>query len=1025
MNFSDEQKQAINTVGSNILVSAGAGSGKTAVLTERIYHLFSLGIPFKNFLVLTFTEAAAMEMKQRTRKRVLESEFKDHFFEVDEAHIQTFDAFCLYLVKRYSYALNINSDISIVDSSIIEIKKRKTIEEILNEKYLQKDEGVISFLKAFAKKDDNYLIKLIVDLSRLCDIQIDKDEFLNSFIDRYYNDSIIDEHILEIYNETIQIIQSLIDDAMKLEDIKDAEKIISLLNKYVNCPNYDLLYDELIKGESLPRRPASKSTDKAFRDHIKSRFDDIRIKPNSEVRNFGHTSDIKQYFEECKKYAKVVVDITKEVERRLDNFKNDINCYCFQDIARMCLSLIKKEEIVKELRDEFKYILVDEYQDTSDIQEAIIQAIGNNNIFMVGDIKQSIYRFRNANPSIFQNKYEDYKNNNGGVEIDLNKSFRSRKQIVDFINDSFDILMDKNYNPIDYKNGHHFEFDASDYTNNEVGQNFEPEFVTFDAEKMKANELYEKEIRLICDDIIEKINSHFKVYDKDLKKMRDVTFKDFAIISDTGTNFDRVKSIFVEKKIPLFVNKDEDITQDNLTYMIHSLASFIYLSINEDYQNPSYKHSFVSLARSFLINMNDEEIYQCLLSHTDGDKILPFNDVDFVKNIGVLDDNYTKLSIYEMMYRALINLGYYDKIITIGDYNNNAHKMEFFLGVAKSMDLMNFPMSYFIEYFEKISEYDLKISFSSCDVPSDAVNILTIHKSKGLEFPICYFPFLEKGFNNRNINSSFLVDQKYGLCIPTNGDYTYQSLLQHLIKTNYIKESSMEKIRLYYVGLTRAREKIILYGKNEDEKFGQLDNFTSFNTLNHILSLRSDKRYAINKEILNLDLLEKSPIINKREFSSSLIDIDYEMIQTNRASKRIESEVDESLLAFGTRIHYLLEIVDYESKDTSFIKDKHERYIVDNVLKMKIFDNIKNSQIRHEYEFFDEINDVHGVIDALIIKDDEIDIIDFKLKNLSDEKYLIQLQTYKNYISQFSRGKVIKTYLLSTLDKVVKEVLYD
>ena len=183
MKFSDEQKLAIETVGSNILVSAGAGSGKTAVLTERIFHLFSLGTPFKNFLVLTFTEAAAMEMKQRTRNRVLNSEYKDHFFEVDEAHIQTFDAFCLYLVKRYSYLLNINSDLSIVDASIIEIKKRKTIDEILNQKYLDRVPKVVDFLKAFAKKDDSYLVKLIIDLSKLCEIQIDKEEFLDSFID--------------------------------------------------------------------------------------------------------------------------------------------------------------------------------------------------------------------------------------------------------------------------------------------------------------------------------------------------------------------------------------------------------------------------------------------------------------------------------------------------------------------------------------------------------------------------------------------------------------------------------------------------------------------------------------------------------------------------------------------------------------------------------------------------------------------------------------------------------------------------
>ena len=1024
MRFSDEQLAAINTVGSNILVSAGAGSGKTAVLTERIYHLYSLGTPFKRFLVLTFTEAAAMEMKQRTRKRILDSEFKDNFFEVDEAHIQTFDAFCLYLVKRYSYILNIDSNVSIVDKSIIEIEKRKIIDEIFKEKYLNQDPAFIKLIKTFCVKDDDVIIETAIKLSKQSELQIDSKEYLNTFVDRYFSLEHINKCIDDIYNELMSYIDLIIDGAEKLENINDADKILKVMLPLKKCFTYDELFIALKEIDSFPTKPRGETTDGAFRDSLRDIFNTkLKINPKKEQLNFGTSEDIKNGILENKEFAKVLVEIVQTLDERLAEYKRNLNCYTFSDIAHMCLELIKHSDIVTSLKNEFDYILVDEYQDTSDIQEKIITSIGNNNIFMVGDIKQSIYRFRSANPKIFQDKYDAYKKGLGGVEIDLNKSYRSREEIVDFINDSFDHLMDKKHNPIDYKNGHHFEYGNKDYKLQEVGQNFKPEIITYDDEKMKSKERIEKEINLIADDIIDKMNNHYQVYDKHLSALRDVSFNDFAIIVDRGTNFEKVKEIFTLKNIPLFVQKDEDIKEDDLSLTIKSLATFIHLSNIKDYTNPLYKHSFVSLARSFLVGLSDQEIYNIINEHYEKKEFKkPFDDVEFVKNIGVLNENYRKLSIYETIYKALMDLCFYEKIMTIGDYNDNAHKMEFFLDIAKNMDIMNFSLSDFIEYFKKINEYNLKIDFKSSDSPNDAVNILTIHKSKGLEYPICYYPFLDKAFNREEINSSILIDDKYGLSFPTHGDNPYQSLVIHLIRRNYIKEDSLEKIRLYYVALTRAREKIIMYGKNKKKNYASLEEFSYFDALNDYISLKEDSRYSIYKDVLGLELDKKEQPEYTKKFTLDSVKIDSPEIIKKKASKSLDSDVSEELLAFGTRIHYLLEIVDYESKDTSFIKDLRERKIIDNVLKLDIFKDVKNSMIKHEFEFYDEINDVNGVIDCLIVKADMIHIVDFKLKNISDEKYKVQLQIYKDYISQIARGKVIKTSLLSVLSKNVMEV---
>lgn len=1010
MTWSKNQQTAIEYTSSNALVSAGAGSGKTAVLTERIYQLVKNGADLKRFLVLTFTNAASAEMKTRIRKKLSEDPNTKHLAsKVDISHIETFDAFALFLVKKYAFRLGVSPNIKIIDNTLLSIEKSKIRDDLLTYLYQSRNSDFLELISRYCVKNDNQIKSFINDICRVSELMRDRDAYLDGFIENHFDEKRLNSFVDYKYQMIIDAIDEAIMQASQLEDLDDANAIIDYLTDIKAAgTDYDSLVIKLndYKFPTKPRRPTS---DADYRTSINKTLS----KAIANEYTFGLTDDIIEQYMSNKKYVKVLIDIVKEIEHRLDAFKKEKNSYAFGDIANFALKALDISEICEEMKDYFQYILVDEYQDTSVLQELVINKLAKNNVYMVGDVKQSIYRFRFADCSIFQGKFDLYKKSVGGKLIDLNTSYRSRREIVDVVNEMFLKLMDPHFNPIDYKDGHNFEFGLTKYDSlidphNEYGL----KIYRYPVIKGKSN--CDQESEIMATDIINKINNKYQVYDSETKTLRDCTFKDFAIIIDTGLWFDDIKTKFSNYGIPIKVLYDEPVKDSAIAYVLKNLLVLFNCVMKGDLEDPKFTHAYVSIARSFLLEYMDPEIYDIVTNKK-------YKETELYKRI----EKVCKENEYSPLEKVLTSLveefDVYRSCIKLTRFSSNTNKIELFINLAKSMDELGYSIDDLVQYFEDLNTFDLDIPFVDTDVSDDSVTLITIHRSKGLEYPIIYLPHLTHNLN-RSSTTSFLIDQKYGAILPIVGNTSISSLFNHLIKVDERQANYEEKLRLLYVAITRARERVImLYGmkENGDPYIINPTSANSYHDLIHYLGF--ENKYGVDFAIPFQKLNKETPPIEKKKISCKSISVDPVVIERHKASKDKDDTVNESLLEFGTEIHYLLEIADYETKDLSFIKNFRIRKYINNVLTAKVFENVKNNQVLHEYPFFDEQNGVSGVIDCLIRKDDEIDIVDFKLKHLDDEKYVLQLHTYRDYIKQIT-DLPIKMYLISAITGEVKEI---
>ena len=414
--FTLEQQQAIDLDNSSIIVSAGAGSGKTAVLSERVIRKLNDGVDINRLLILTFTKEAAKEMKGRIKSKIIKNKLDRQLDLIDASHITTFDSYSLFIVSKYHYLLGISKDIKVIDSSIINIKKIELMEEIFNEYYELNDPLFNKLITDLCFKDDKVLMESIIKINNNLDLKIDKKEYLDSYLDTYYSSSSLENlkrEFLELIHKKINELSINLDYLKTYADGSYYEKVIDVIMPLLSSTEFD---DIKINCKiNLPRLSKSDDITKKYKKNISELLKEIE-----RLCEYSKDSIIS-----TKNYASIIIDIINKLDQRISVFKQKNNSYEFIDIAKMAINVVKNNEIVREeLKNYYNEIMVDEYQDTSDLQETFINLISNNNVYMVGDIKQSIYRFRNANPYIFQDKYDNYANGNGGIKIDLLKKRR-------------------------------------------------------------------------------------------------------------------------------------------------------------------------------------------------------------------------------------------------------------------------------------------------------------------------------------------------------------------------------------------------------------------------------------------------------------------------------------------------------------------------------------------------------------------------------------------------------------------------
>ena len=1005
-----EQQWAIDAEGSNIIVSAGAGSGKTAVLTQRVIRKIMSGVDVSKLLVLTFTNEAASEMKNRIRDAIIKNNLTKQLNLLDAAYITTFDSYALSVVKKYAYKLNISKNIGITDSNIITIYKYKVIDKIFDEMYGEEDFD--NLINDFCLKDDTSLKKDIIKLSEKLDLQLDKEKYIKDYFLHYDNE----EFIGKMINDYMHLIRNKV---IQLKDIYEeftsycSDSLIKKIDEYFNGLFNAVEYDEyvLFMSKSSVRFTSVDENGLVLKEELKKKIEEIK-----KLLRFKDKNELTLGIEKTRRNIQVILNIISKMDNEVAKYKDKTGSYEFNDIAHMALGIVQNNlEIREEIRNYFNEIMVDEYQDTSNIQEEFVSLISNNNVYMVGDVKQSIYRFRNANPYIFQDKYNRYSKHDGGIKIDLLKNFRSRNETLFNINEIFNLIMDDEIGNADYLDSHNMVYGNTAYDLENPGHDNNIEIYNYDNEINTMYTREEKEIFIISEDIKEKIKNKYQVFDKKSNHLRDIKYSDICIITDRNKYLDKYKKILEYEEIPSVIYMDHELTNDNVVLIIKNLISLVDY-VNKGIIDDKFRYLFVSVARSFIFTYSDDMIYQI-------DKNKRYYQDEIIKKCKLINLNNPLEDIINEIF-MVFNI--YEKLTTLSEIDEYLIRIDNILDIASNLSGLGYNLEEFINYIEDVLNKGLTIKYSTNTSIDNAVKIMNIHKSKGLEFSLCYFTGMHNEFTIKEINDKILISDKGGIILPyinENGDIS-QNILKDLYVDNFFKEEISEKIRLFYVALTRCREKMIIVTSLDKEKngYGRLVpvnmrlKYRSF--LDILNSIDIIDKYVVNKEanythdynIIKLKEITKhtdGEVIDKKE-----IKINYEVGENKHFSKESDILDIDSVKAmkYGTLIHEELEYADFDKKNNKYLE--------------KLFNVISSDYINvyREYEFSYQENNIvyNGVIDLMLEYDDYINIIDYKLKNIMDEKYNLQLRGYKKYIESIS-NKVVNIYLYSLIeDKILK-----
>ena len=1025
MAWTNEQKEAIYTEGTNIIVSAGAGSGKTAVLTERVLEKVKKGISVDNLLILTFTKMAAKEMKERIGDKLKKEGLTSELAKLDTADITTFDAYALSVVKKYHYYLNVSKDINIIDGSVITLYKRKILKDIFEELYEENNHEFIDFIQEYCIKDDKDIFEFILNINSKLDLKTNKREYLDNYINTVYDEVKIDNDIDNYIKVILKLISNINDYLEYIDDDDYLAKLYDVISPLLSSKSYDDIKSNI--SIKLPILRGASDITREYRDKIKSTIDEIK-----KLTTYDSYDDIKRGILSTKGNAKVIIDIIKKLDDITYNYKVKYNSYEYSDISALAIKLVRdNKEIREEIKNNLNEILIDEYQDTNDVQEEFISYISNNNVYMVGDIKQSIYRFRNANPYIFKNKYDTYSNNIGGIKIDLNKNFRSREEVINNINLLFDRIMDNDIGGADYSLSHRMIYGNLMYKgdgDNKEDNNFSVYNYLNDT-TFKNNEV---EAFIIADDIKNKINSGYRAFGKDTNGVRKIKYSDFAILLDSSKSFDLYKKILEYNGIPTSIVKSVNLTDGEVVLVIKNIISFI-IKINDNKIDNEFKKLFISIGRSFLFNTDDNVLFDYFLNNN-------FKDSDIYKISYNITKRLDTISLEEIIDLIVDNFDFYNKLFLLGDYNANILRIQKLKEITNSLINLDYDIYDYQKYLDDIISNNLKLEYSVNDNSTDTVKIMTIHASKGLEFGVCYYGELYNRFNNSDAISKYSYDNKYGIILPYKDKFLYNTIYHNLSYRDYVMENISERIRLFYVALTRAKEKMIFIlpsnTKDDNKSIGDIiDNsirgkYNSFASI--MYSLESiTKDYYKNIDINDINLSKDYNMISNNNYKEHLklindkIEVNTTCIPSSikenktfsKKNIHIVTKEEEDKLLYGRLIHELFECTDFNNLDN--LSDNNKKIIERFLEKV----DISHANIYKEYEFiYDEDNTTyHGIIDLMLEYQDNIKIIDYKLKNINDEAYIKQLNGYKDYIEKLFNKKT-SIYLYSITLNTLEEI---
>lgn len=882
------QKNAIDTRDCNVLVSAAAGSGKTAVLVERIISMITdpdKNIDIDRLVVVTFTKAAAAQMKDKIRK-ALDSMLDENPGDVNllrqitllnNAQITTIDSFCLWIIRNHFPEVNLDPGFRIMDEGEKKLIENDVLEDVLEEFYAEADEEFFNLVDAFGMgRDDSGLVSIIDKIYRFsrsnpwidewfdeCMLVYDDETYDNPAIKELYDS--IKNALLDYrdkYNRLVEICSepagpaaytgALQSDLLGINEMINSQDF-GELGRRIRIFSFEALSRKKNAGADPDIKEYIKGQRKLFKDYIGRLNDKIFLKDDEGI--FADMQGAGIQIRTLLKVAKVYANRVSEVKRE----KGIID---FNDMEHLALSiLVKKEdgklvytETADKLANRFEEILIDEYQDSNQLQEVILNAVSktrlsgeNNNIYMVGDVKQSIYKFRLACPELFIEKYDTYSETGDNVRIELQKNFRSRENVLECANDVFSHIMNKNFSGIGYDDSVRLNagFPYPEYSDSNYGDeaNKSTDVILISSENEEEATTRELEADRLAKLIEGIVSSGVNVYDADENIYRPAEYRDIVILTRSVTGWaDTFADAMMDRGIPAYTDSSTGYFSVREIQVILSMLTIVDNPVQEislAAAMMSYFGGFTAAELGMVRKLGrehaDKNVHNNLYEHLKAVAALgeagKMHEADVKQLFGKCALFLTKLTeyrdkssvepLYDLCWEMIYDSGYYDYVGTMPAGAQRQANLNVLLERAAGYGKSSYSGLFnFLRYIERLKKFDEDFAEGAASLDNEnLVRIMSIHKSKGLEFPIVILAGAHKSINFMDATAPVLVDQNLGIAV----DYVdlerrtkTPTIIKGAMARRIVRESIAEEERLLYVAMTRAREKLIITGVVKD-----------------------------------------------------------------------------------------------------------------------------------------------------------------------------------------------------------------
>ena len=1003
------------------------GSGKTAVLVERIINkVINDKVDIDKILIVTFTSAAASEMRERILEAIYKkieedpsnADLQRQIILLNKANISTIHSFCLDVIRNNFYEIDTSANFRVADTAEIELLKQEIIDDLFEEKYINEDKSFEKLLNTYTNyRGDENLRQLILNIYRFIQSSPFPEKWLNDQVEKFnlkdkldndFSETMWGQILLENFKE------ELVDSILKLKqvhknisrfeelekyqiiienDIESLEEIMNNTNSWENAYNSALTL-------SWAKWPSDRKITIEAKDEAKEIRDSVKKKVAATIEKYliynskQANIDIYEMYDILDSIKRIVIEFTAKFAAR----KKEKNIVDFNDIEHFALNILLKEDengvicetdVAKKYKEKFEEIAIDEYQDSNDVQEHILKSVSRgNNIFMVGDVKQSIYKFRQAKPELFLEKYSLYKSKGepitAGMKIKLFKNFRSRENVLDLTNLIFENIMSPKLGNIAYDSSEFLNYGANfpepdfdfidDVRDDDLEKSFQenqnnnyagiaelniidlkaPEADIYkdtsdentqeETEEVSENQDRVEDVvieaKYVAKKIKELIDSNYQVYDRK-KGYRKVTYKDIVVLLRST----KISAPIFEKEIS---NLNMPVFSDVSSEYLESMEIQTIMCLLKIIDNPMQDIPLVTVLRSSIGGFTDNELveirgndknisfYESLknkyneLKSDDDKKNIDGKDYEkenteneeenkedskidlknkienFLNNLKKWQSEEQYMALDELIWQIYSDTNFYNYVTLLPNGALRQANLKMLFERAKQYESASFKGLFnFINFIDKLhsSSGDLS-SAKLIGENENVVRIMSIHKSKGLEFPVVFLSCMGKQFNLQDLNDNIILHQELGFgpkYINADKKIEYTTLAKEAIRLQSKVETLSEEMRVLYVALTRAKEKLIITGVSKDieKSFKEKESLTQmYKTENNQINPALLKRYKSYldwielvyfnnieniKEYMNLNIIKKDDLM--KELNEDSEDISEENIINNLEDK--------------------------------------------------------------------------------------------------------------------------------------------